>query len=241
MNVAPSGAAAISAVGVCKDYGDRAVLRGLNLSIGWGEIAVLFGANGAGKTTLLRVLAGLSRADSGTVHVAGRRMGRTGSAARRTVGFAGHQTLLYNDLTCRENLAFYGKLYGVTDPERRVGEALERLNLSDRANRRVRTLSHGMQKRLSVARAILHQPAVLLLDEPESGLDAASLMTFGDLLRDWATSGKSVLLTTHNEQVGLAWAGRALGLERGQIAYDAAASSSPESDIAALLGEGASA
>ena len=237
MNVAPSGAAAISAAGVHKDYGDRAVLRDLDLSIGWGEVVVLFGANGAGKTTLLRILAGLSRPDSGTVHIAGRRMGRTGSAARRLVGFAGHQTLLYNDLTCRENLVFYGKLYGIANHNQRVAQVLEQLDLSGRADRRVRTLSHGMQKRLSMARAIMHEPAVLLLDEPESGLDALSLQTLGNLLQDWAASGKSALLTTHNAQIGLAWAGRVSGLARGKISYDAAVSSRSESDIAALLGE----
>ena len=220
MNLAPSGAAAISAAGVRKDYGDRAVLRGIDLSIGWGESVVLFGANGAGKTTLLRILAGLARPDSGSVHVAGRRMGRTGGAARRLVGFSGHQTLLYNDLTCRENLAFYCQLYGVADPKRRVPEVLEQLNLSDRADRRVRTLSHGMQKRLAMARAVLHDPAVLLLDEPESGLDATSLETLGALLREWTASGRSALLTTHSAAVGLAWADRALLLSGGRVAYD---------------------
>ncbi len=234
MNVASSGVAAISAAGVRKDYGDRAVLRGIDLSVGWGEIAVLFGANGAGKTTLLRVLAGLARPDSGSVHIAGRPMGRTGGAARRLVGFAGHQTMLYNDLTCRENLDFYCKLYGVADHSRRINQALEQLDLSDRADRRVRTLSHGMQKRLSMARAIMHQPAVLLLDEPEAGLDTASLETLGDLLRDWAASGRSALLTTHNAAVGLAWAGRALTLAGGQVARDTPADAAAASELGML-------
>ncbi len=234
MNVASSGVAAISAAGVRKDYGERAVLRGIDLSVGWGEIAVLFGANGAGKTTLLRVLAGLARPDSGSVHIAGRRMGHTGGAARRLVGFAGHQTMLYNDLTCRENLDFYCKLYGVADHSRRVDQALEQLDLSDRADRRVRTLSHGMQQRLSIARAILHEPAVLLLDEPESGLDTASLETLGDLLRDWAGSGRSALLTTHNAEVGLAWASRALALASGRVAYDGPADTATSSELRML-------
>ena len=236
MNIADSGATAISAVGVCKDYGDRAVLRDLNLSIGWGEVAVLFGANGAGKTTLLRVLAGLARPDSGTIHIAGRPMGRTGSRARRLVGFAGHQTLLYNDLTCRENLVFYCQLYNIANHSQRVAQVLEQLDLSARSDRRVRTLSHGMQKRLALARAILHEPAVLLLDEPESGLDAWSVERLGSFLHDWSVSGKTALLTTHNAQIGLAWAGRLAGLVAGKIAYDAATSSRAATDIAALLG-----
>ena len=234
MNVASSGAAAVSAIGVRKDYGDRAVLRGIDLSVGWGEIAVLFGANGAGKTTLLRVLAGLARPDSGSVHIAGRRMGRTGGAARRLVGFAGHQTMLYNDLTCRENLDFYCKLYSVADYGRRVDQALEQLDLSDRADRRVRTLSHGMQQRLSIARAILHEPAVLLLDEPESGLDTASASALGEFLREWAADGKSALLTTHNAEIGLAWAGRALALAGGQVAYNAPADARTSSELRML-------
>ena len=210
-------AAAIVASGIRKDYGDRAVLRGVDLTVGWGEIAVLFGANGAGKTTLLRILAGLTRADAGTTHIAGRPMHRRGNRARRLVGFAGHQTMLYNDLTCRENLAFYARLYGIRDAGGRIAEVLEQATLSDRANRRVRTLSHGMQKRLAMARAILHRPAVLLLDEPESGLDAVSVSALGELLRDWAASGRAALLTTHSAEVGLAWADWSLTLAGGRI------------------------
>ena len=213
-------AAAIVASGIRKDYGDRAVLRGVDLTVGWGEIAVLFGANGAGKTTLLRILAGLTRAEDGTTHIAGRPMHRRGNRARRLVGFAGHQTMLYNDLTCRENLEFYARLYGIGTRAGRIEQVLEQMNLSDRANRRVRTLSHGMQKRLAMARAILHEPAVLLLDEPESGLDAESVATLGDLLRDWAASGRTALLTTHSAEVGMAWADRTLTLAGGRIEPD---------------------
>ena len=218
---APPEGSAITAAGLRKDYGDRAVLRGVDLAIGWGEIAVLFGANGAGKTTLLRILAGLTRADAGTAHIAGRRIHGRGGRARRLVGFAGHQTMLYGDLTCRENLAFYGRLYGIRDAGRRIDDVLAQLNLSDRADRRARTLSHGMKKRLAMARAILHEPAVLLLDEPESGLDAASVETMGRLLRDWAASGRTALLTTHSAEVGMAWADRVLTLAGGRLADDA--------------------
>ena len=245
MSQASSGASAISAVGLRKDYGDRSVLRGVDVSVPWGQTAVLFGTNGAGKTTLLRILAGLSRPDAGDVHIAGLRMRRSGGRARTQVGFVGHQTLLYNDLTCRENLVFYAKLYGVNrlsgrvdrlsgGVDRRPGRVdhvLEQLNLADRADRRVRTLSHGMQKRLSVARAILHEPPVLLLDEPESGLDTDSVTALGDLLKDWAASGKSALLTTHSAEIGQAWADRVLTLERGRLSDRAL----PHHDAAARL------
>ena len=225
-----AGRAAIAAAGIRKDYGDRAVLRGVDLTVGWGEIAVLFGANGAGKTTLLRILAGLTRADAGAAHIAGRAMHGRDNRARRLVGFAGHQTMLYNDLTCRENLEFYARLYGIRDPRDRIAQVLEQATLSDRANRRVRTLSHGMQKRLAMARAMLHEPAVLLLDEPESGLDAESVAALGQFLRDWASSGRTALLTTHSAEVGLAWADRALTLAGGRIESDVAASDAGRAD-----------
>lgn len=238
MSQSPAGSTAIAAVGLRKDYGDRRVLRSVDLFVPWGETSVLFGPNGAGKTTLLRILAGLARPDAGDVQIAGLRMRRSGGRARTLVGFVGHQTLLYSDLTCRENLRFYAKLYAVDRlPGRvnrlsdrvdrrsgsvdflsgRVDQVLEQLNLVDRADRRVRTLSHGMQKRLSVARAILHEPAVLLLDEPESGLDTDSVAALGDLLKDWSASGKSALLTTHSSEIGEAWADRVLTLERGRL------------------------
>ena len=220
MSHASAGPPAISAVGLRKDYGDRSVLRDVDLSVPWGQTAVLFGTNGAGKTTLLRVLAGLSRPDAGEVQIAGLRMRRSGVRARTLVGFVGHQTLLYGDLTCRENLVFYAKLYGVDRPLSRIDEVLAQLNLVDRADRRVRTLSHGMQKRLSVARAILHRPAVLLLDEPESGLDVDSVASLGELLKDWSASGKAALLTTHSAEIGQSWADRLLLLARGRMAYD---------------------
>ena len=220
MTLSASGNLAIAAADLRKDYADRAVLRGVDLSIGWGEVVALFGANGVGKTTLLRILAGLARPDAGSVRIAGHRLNRRGESARRLVGFVGHQTMLYNDLTCRENLQFYARLYGLNSPHRRIDATLDQVNLLNRADRRVRTLSHGMQKRLSVARAILHEPAILLMDEPESGLDAASVATLGALLQDWVESGKTVLLTTHNERVGLDWANRAVALVAGRVAFD---------------------
>lgn len=218
---------AIQVAGLGKDYGDRRVLYGLDLRLEWGEIAALFGANGAGKTTLLRILAGLARPDAGRIVIAGRPLSRRNDAARRLVGFAGHETMLYSDLTGAENLAFYARLYGIRQPTGRIREVLERVGLADRANRRVRTYSHGMRQRMSLARAILHSPSVLLLDEPESGLDAAGVAMLGELLRDWAAGGKSALLTTHNAGVGQAWAQRILTLSGGKIAGDAPADAVP--------------
>ena len=147
---------AIHVSGLRKGYGDRPVLWDLDLTVAWGELLVLFGANGAGKTTLLRILSTQARPDAGTVSVAGFDVRKQGRAVRRRIGVVGHQGFLYDDLTCRENLAFYGRLFGVAGLEERVETVLARVGMTGRSEHRVRTLSHGMTKRLAIARAILH-------------------------------------------------------------------------------------
>ena len=219
----PAGAAkAIEVSGLRKGYGDLPVLWDLDLDLGWGEFLVLFGANGSGKTTLLRTLAGQARPDEGSVRIAGHDLRRRPAAARRQVGVVAHSGYLYDELTCRENLAFYGRLYAVEDLEERVADVLQRVGLSRRADRRVRSLSHGMQKRLAIARAILHRPSLLLLDEPESGLDRASVAALADLLQEWTASGRSVVMTTHNVDLGRAWATRAGVMSNGRVDFEAA-------------------
>ena len=203
--------------GLHKSYGDRPVLRGLDLTVAWGEFLALFGANGVGKTTLLRVLCTQARPEAGTVRVAGYDCRRQAAAIRRQVGVVGHRGFLYEDLTCLENLTFYGRLFGISDLNRRANAVLSRVGLTARANNRVRTLSHGMQKRLSIARAILHRPRVLLLDEPEAGLDADSVAMLHDLLHAWSNDGGAVVMTTHNRELGTAWAHRVGVLADGQV------------------------
>ena len=212
----------IEVSGLQKGFGDLPVLWDLNLSLGWGEFLALFGANGSGKTTFLRVLAGQARPDSGTVKIAGHDLRRRPGAARRQVGVVAHSGFLYDDLTCAENLTFYGRLYSVDDLKARVGEVLDQVGLSQRADRRVRSLSHGMQKRLAIARAILHQPSLLLLDEPESGLDRDSVTALADLLREWTASGRSVVMTTHNADLGLAWGTKVAVLTNGKLNFEGA-------------------
>ncbi len=208
---------ALEVAGLQKGFGDLPVLWELDLTLGWGEFLVLFGANGSGKTTLLRVLSAQTRPDGGAVRLAGFDLRRRAEAARRQVGVVAHRSFLYDDLTCRENLTFYGRLYSVPNLQERVAAVLERVGLSHRADRRVRSLSHGMQKRLAIARAILHQPALLLLDEPESGLDRASVATLAALLREWTATGRSVVMTTHNVELGLAWGSRSATLSGGRL------------------------
>ena len=219
--LAPPAGDAIRVQGLEKRFGEWPVLWDLDLTVPWGEVLVLFGANGVGKTTLLRVLSTQAKPDSGAVTVAGYSQRVNPESVRRHVGVVGHQTFHYDDLTCRENLHYYGRLFGLRDYRVRAEEALSRLGLDHRADRRVRTLSNGMQKRLSIARAIQHQPRLLLLDEPEAGLDRESLAMLQDLLQQWTQSGRSVLMTTHDMELGLSWAHRTAVLARGKVYFPA--------------------
>ena len=201
---------AIEVEGLEKSYREWPVLWNLDLTVPVGVSPLaLFGANGAGKTTLLRILSTSVRADSGRVRVAGCDLLRQTSEAHRRIGVVGHRSFLYEDLTPRENLTYYSRLYGIADREARVNAVLERVGLSSRADHRVRSLSNGMQKRAAIARAILHQPDVLLLDEPEAGLDRDSRRMLGKLLAEWTAGGRSVAFTTHDIELGLAWGGTA--------------------------------
>ena len=211
------GENAIEVRGLEKSYGEWPVLWDLDLTVPWGETLALFGANGAGKTTLLRILSTHVRADGGSAVIAGRDLRRQPGAVRRHIGVVGHRSFLYGDLTCRENLVYYGRLYGLRDCETRAADALRRVGLSARANHRVRDLSNGMQKRAAIARAILHEPVVLLLDEPEAGLDRESREMFGSLLREWTGAGRSAVIATHDIDLGLSWARRAGVLADGRV------------------------
>jgi heme ABC exporter ATP-binding subunit CcmA len=209
--------AAIQVRGLSKSFGQGPVLRDLDLALDWGESLALFGANGAGKTTLLRILSTRARPDAGTVMVAGCRLPRQAPAARGRVGVVGHSSLLYEDLTCRENLVFYGRLFRVPGLHQRVQEVLSRLGLAGQSDRRVRTLSHGQQKRLSIGRAILHNPCLLLLDEAESGLDQESLAVLRAIVEEWTTPNRAVVMTTHNRDLGSAWTERVVELSAGRL------------------------
>ena len=208
---------AILAEGLEKSYREWPVLWDLDMSVPWGESLSLFGANGSGKTTLLRILATSARPDAGTVRVAGYDLRRQTERVRRRIGVVGHRSFLYDDLTPRENLNYYARLYGVRERESRISAVLDRVGLSARANHRVRTLSNGMQRRAAIARAILHQPDVLLLDEPEAGLDQDSRQMLGGLLDQWTSEGRSVVFTTHDIELGIAWGHRAAVLSGGKL------------------------
>lgn len=212
--------AAIRVEGLTRRYGLQRALRGISLEVGTGENVIVLGPNGAGKTTLLMILANVLRPSSGTVHVAGTDIGRDAAAIRRRIGLVSHQTFLYADLTVRENLRFYGRMYGVSGLERRIGELAAQVGITPRLDERVRALSRGMQQRASIARAVLHDPEILLFDEPETGLDfnARSILTgLYDRLRE---GGRTTLTTTHDIHTALDFGSRVIILDGGRIVLD---------------------
>jgi heme exporter protein A len=206
--------AAIELEGLARHFGERPALRDLSLTLAAGQTLVVFGPNGAGKSTLLRVLATLLRPHRGSVRVLGRSLPGESWALRGRVGFLGHEPLLYRELTARENLRFHARLHAVAFE--RVERLLELVGLADRADERVRTLSRGTVQRVAVCRAILHDPDVLLLDEPFSHLDPAAVELVEPLIG--RTTARTRVVTSHHPAEGLATADVALGLRAGRAA-----------------------
>jgi heme ABC exporter ATP-binding subunit CcmA len=198
----PPDAALIEARGLTRAFGHLRALRGVDLAVRRGEAVAVAGPNGAGKTTLLRLLAGLMRPTAGEVRLADGRSPRD-HEARRQVGFLSHQSLLYDDLTPLENLRFTARLHGLPDGESRARHALEAAGLGARGGDPVRQLSRGMVQRVAIARALLHPPALLLLDEPFTGLDADSAARLCSALATALAEGRGVVLVTH--QLAEAW------------------------------------
>ena len=210
-------AAAVEVTSLTKTFGSRAAVDGIDLSLDGGDCLAVFGPNGAGKTTLLRLIAGLLKPTGGQVRLAGVDV-RTDSAARARVGIISHHSMLYAPLTVRENLEFTAKLYGLDDAGAAVSSALSRLGISDRADAPVRTLSRGLQQRVSIARAIVHQPSVVLLDEPYSGLDESGSGALTSLLQGLKAAGATLVIVTHNVAEGLALATHAAIMATGRFA-----------------------
>jgi heme exporter protein A len=216
----------IEAIKVTKVFGLRPVLKGVTLSVGAGEFVTLFGPNGAGKTTFLRIVSSLSRPTTGSVKIAGWELPKYADQARGVLGIVSHQPLLYGDLSAEENLRFYARMYALKPDERdaRIKEVLHQVGLGKRANDLVRTFSRGMQQRLAIARAVLHDPPVLLFDEPYTGLDQDAAQTLDGVLREVAARGRTVIMTTHDLMRGVQMADRVAILSKGVIAYDEPAS-----------------
>ena len=205
-----------------KTFGHRVVLRGIDLTIGDGDFVTLLGANGAGKTTLLHIVATLSKPTHGDVRINGYRLAESASELRRFIGLVSHKPLLYEDLTALQNLNFYARMYDLVDAEQRIETVLRQVGLFERRTDPVRTYSRCMQQRLAIARAILHNPPILLLDEPDTGLDQHAADMLGQLLRAVGIEQRTILMTTHNLERGLSLGNRVVILAKGKIVYDVA-------------------
>jgi heme exporter protein A len=221
---------ALELEGLVRHYGERPALSDVSLSLAEGQTLVVFGANGAGKTTLLRVLAGLLRPHGGEVRVLGLELPDERWALRGRVGLLGHEPLLYRELTAAENLRYHAALHGV--PGARVAELLERLGLGARTEEPLRTLSRGMVQRAAVARAVLHDPPLLLLDEPYANLDPAAVELLAPLIG--RASRRTRVLASHDPERGLAEADVVLGLQAGRPALLARAAETTAAEIAEL-------
>jgi heme exporter protein A len=204
-----------------KRFGMKTVLRGLDFKVHNGEFVALLGPNGAGKTTFLRILASLSHPSLGEVRISGHRLPREAAAVRAGLGVVSHTPLLYGDLTAEENLRFYGRLYGIQRAASRIAEVLELVGLSSRRGDLVRTFSRGMQQRLAIGRAVLHDPQVMLFDEPHTGLDQDACSMLDTVLQSVAAQGRTVVMTSHDMARAEALASRFDVLSRGQIVASA--------------------
>ena len=201
-----------------KRFGLKTILRGVDFEVQPGEFVALLGPNGAGKTTLLRILASLSRPSLGEVNIAGYELPQQAAQVRARLGVVSHLPLLYGDLNAEENLRFYARLYGINNYELRITEVLEMTGLEARRRDLVRTFSRGMQQRLAIGRAVLHDPDVMLFDEPYTGLDQDASSMLDDVLKSVAAQGRTVVMTSHDLSRAEELATRFDILSRGVIA-----------------------
>jgi heme exporter protein A len=215
----PSGAVEVQ--GLTKSFGEHYALRGIDLRVSRGEHLVIFGPNGAGKTTLVKILSTLVKPSSGKVWLDGIDIRDKPAQIRRQIGLVSHQTFLYDNLTVFENLKFYGKMYDVSDLEGQIHEVINWVRLESRLHDRVGTLSHGLQQRASIARAVLHSPSILFLDEPEVGLDPHASTVIHDLLGDINAHNRTVVTITHNLERGLELSDSVIILNKGKVVYQA--------------------
>ena len=204
-----------------KRFGLKAVLRGVDFRVERGEFVALLGPNGAGKTTFLRILSTLARPSLGEVKVAGYRLPHEAAQVRARLGVVSHMPLLYGDLTAEENLEFYARMYGITNYGLRITEVLEMVGLETRRRDLVRTFSRGMAQRLAIGRAVLHDPDVMLFDEPYTGLDQDASSMLDEVLQSVAAQGRTVVMTSHDLARAEELATRFDILSRGVIAASA--------------------
>jgi len=227
----------ISSQGLSKSFGILQALAQVDFNIEQGQWVALLGANGAGKTTLNRILAGLARPTSGRAQVAGVWLHEQPDALRERIGVVSHHTLLYGELSALENLNFYAAMYGVAQARDRIEQLLQQVGLWPRRHDTVRTFSRGMQQRLALSRAMLHQPSVLLLDEPFTGLDINATRLLTDFVRNAIADHVTVLMTTHDVEYALAHSRQVLVLRQGKLAVNQPARDITVADVTHLLEE----
>ena len=215
-----SGRPVLELTGVTKRFGPFRALRGVDLAVNRGDSLALLGPNGAGKTTLLRILAGLARPTSGEVLLEGRPALQDPASLRRRLGHVSHHSMLHDALTTRENLQFAGRLHALEGLRSRIDQVLRSLDLHERADEPVRQLSRGLTQRAAIARAILHDPEILLLDEPYTGLDRAAGAALTSLLASLRRRGRTVILVTHDLERALEASERLVVLHQGRVATD---------------------
>lgn len=214
----------LRASGLTREYGTVVAVNGIDLEMGPGDFLTIFGPNGAGKTSLLSLLGGRLRPSAGEVVVGGQRLDFGETSWRSRIGVLSHQSFLYAHLTVAENLRFFGKLFGLTDLEERVPARLAQVGLTDRADFRARQLSHGMRQRAALARALLHDPELVLLDEPYTGLDPYAASVLRGVLSSLKDGRRTVVMVTHNLHQGLELSTRIAIQVRGRFAWEGARS-----------------
>ncbi len=223
---------AVKTEAVVKNFGETAVMRGLDLELPAGEVTVLLGTNGAGKSTLLRILAMLTQIDSGSVSIHGSDIAKNGPAIRAMTGSVLHSPMLYADMSVRENLMFFAEMYRLENVDDLIVKTTSQVGIEPRLDHRIRTLSHGFQKRVALARALMHDPQLLLLDEPESGLDSQSVSRLEKIIDNYRSTGRTVVITTHIVEHALELADRAVVLNSGTVGLT---STNPSQDRAEIL------
>jgi len=211
-----------SAIGITKNFGRFTALRGVSVDLAPGDFLVIFGRNGAGKSTFLNIASTLMKPTSGTLCIMGKDALRESEGFLSRIGYLSHYTYLYSDFTAYENLCLFAALYSLPDAGERIDELLNTVGLYLRRNDLIRNYSRGMQQRLAIARTFLHNPSFVLLDEPYTGLDFSAAGILTDLLKKFQGENRTVIMTTHHLEQGLALANRASILHRGKFAYQTA-------------------
>lgn len=211
---------AIEVQGLTRSFGNHLALRGIDLYVKKGEAVVIFGPNGAGKTTLIKILATIMNPSSGKILVNGLHLKNNAEDIRRRIGVITHQTYLYNNLTAHENLKFYCRMFDVPKADERIREVTALVEMTSRLHDRVGTLSRGMQQRFAIARSLLHEPTIMLLDEPETGLDQQAVSILREALKTDKSVKRTIILTTHNLERGIEMGDRMVILNQGKIVYE---------------------